>query len=332
MVNIFLNAGISALFAGLTAIGVAALIEKFGGLIGGVLGSTPTTIIPAMVGIYIEYEANQEKYTNSAFSVPIGTFTNSLFLFTWGFLPKYLPIKNTNKKLILMLFISLSVWFAVAVSVMALRQFVTEKYDFDHRYFGTIFLCLHFVFAMATTFFQKTIKPKGKNKTSWYMILIRGIGAGAIIFLSIVLSKYAGPSVAGVSSIFPVVFLTTIMTVWISQGESVALGAVGPLMLGMVSVPTYSIVSSFLVFIIGIAWGSLATYVICISYSTLAVLFLRIRQKSIDRQYTILINQPSLSGSELLGNKELDNKEPIEEMESIQYLDGNRLLSEHSTK
>ena len=40
------------LFAGIVAILVTVSIEKFGGLIGGVLGTVPSTIIPAAAGVY----------------------------------------------------------------------------------------------------------------------------------------------------------------------------------------------------------------------------------------------------------------------------------------
>jgi hypothetical protein len=41
----------SAIFAGLVAIGVTRAIEKFGGLIGGVLATLPTTVVPASIGV-----------------------------------------------------------------------------------------------------------------------------------------------------------------------------------------------------------------------------------------------------------------------------------------
>ena len=41
------------LFAGIVAILVTVSIEKFGGLIGGVLGTVPSTIIPAAAGVYL---------------------------------------------------------------------------------------------------------------------------------------------------------------------------------------------------------------------------------------------------------------------------------------
>ena len=45
---------LSALIAGFVAILVTVAIEKWGGVIGGVLGTLPTTIVPATIGMYVE--------------------------------------------------------------------------------------------------------------------------------------------------------------------------------------------------------------------------------------------------------------------------------------
>ena len=47
--NIFL----SAFFAGLVAILATVAIEKYGGVIGGIFGTVPTTIVPAAAFIWI---------------------------------------------------------------------------------------------------------------------------------------------------------------------------------------------------------------------------------------------------------------------------------------
>ena len=43
----------SALFAGLVAIGVTLAIEKFGGRTGGLIGTMPSTIVPASIGFHL---------------------------------------------------------------------------------------------------------------------------------------------------------------------------------------------------------------------------------------------------------------------------------------
>ena len=43
----------SGIFAALVAIGATVAIERLGGRIGGVLGSIPTTIVPASLGFFL---------------------------------------------------------------------------------------------------------------------------------------------------------------------------------------------------------------------------------------------------------------------------------------
>ena len=43
---------LSAVFAGVVATAVTMAIEKWGGLVGGLLGTVPSTIVPAGIGMY----------------------------------------------------------------------------------------------------------------------------------------------------------------------------------------------------------------------------------------------------------------------------------------
>ena len=75
-------------FAGLVAILVTVAIEKFGGFIGGVLGTVPSTIIPAAAGVYAL--EGEESLTASMSVVPIGMLINGMFLGVWIILPKHI--------------------------------------------------------------------------------------------------------------------------------------------------------------------------------------------------------------------------------------------------
>ena len=83
------------LFAGLVAILVTVAIEKFGGLIGGVLGTIPSTIIPAAAGVYAI--DGEETLVASMSVVPLGMLINGMFLGVWIILHKY--INNDSYKL-----------------------------------------------------------------------------------------------------------------------------------------------------------------------------------------------------------------------------------------
>ena len=61
---------ISALLAGLIAILVTLAIERWGGLTGGLLGTMPSTIVPAAAGIYLA--GGQALLNQSLAIVPLG--------------------------------------------------------------------------------------------------------------------------------------------------------------------------------------------------------------------------------------------------------------------
>jgi len=110
------------LFAGLVAILVTVAIEKFGGLIGGVLGTIPSTIIPAAAGVYAI--DGEETLIASMSVVPLGMLINGMFLGVWIILPKY--ISNDSYKLPLTTVISLCIWGVLALISLIVARRVTD--------------------------------------------------------------------------------------------------------------------------------------------------------------------------------------------------------------
>ena len=72
---------LSAFFAGLVATGVTLAIERWGGLVGGVLGTVPSTIVPAAAGMHLS--GSQDELLQSMAIVPLGMLLNALFLDDW---------------------------------------------------------------------------------------------------------------------------------------------------------------------------------------------------------------------------------------------------------
>ncbi len=64
------------------------------------------------------------------------------------------------------------------------------------------------------------------------------------------------PLVAGLAAVFPAIFLTTMVALWISQGSDVPTGAAGPMMLGGSSVAMYSLIAPWALPEYGIYLGS----------------------------------------------------------------------------
>ena len=81
--------------------------------------------------------------------------------------------------------------------------------------------------------------PKGNRRVGWQTLVLRGILAGGAIGCAVALSHLG--ALAGIASVFPAIFLTTMVSVWVSQGEAVQGGAVGPMMLGSSSVSVFAL-------------------------------------------------------------------------------------------
>ena len=80
---------LSALFAGSVATAVTVAIEKWGGLVGGLLGTVPSTIVPAGIGMYVA--GGEEVLVVSMSVVPLGMLLNALFLGAWVVIPRWFP-------------------------------------------------------------------------------------------------------------------------------------------------------------------------------------------------------------------------------------------------
>ncbi|MCH2648860.1 MAG: hypothetical protein MKZ57_03490 [Candidatus Poseidoniaceae archaeon] len=264
-------------FAGLVAILVTVAIERFGGFIGGVLGTIPSTIIPAAAGVYaIEGE---ESLIASMSVVPIGMLINGMFLGVWIVFPKY--INKTNLKLPITILVSLCTWAVLAfISLLIARQ-VTDGM-ISEAMLGIIGLVALAILAVRFNI-QSRDAPKGKNKVPLAILSIRGIAAGLAIAACLVLAELGLPFVAGLASAFPAIFLTSMVALWISQGPQVPQGAAAPMMLGGASVSVYALLAMWSLPSFGIVTGSIVAWFGAVGLWTIpAFLLLRKYRLSID--------------------------------------------------
>lgn len=102
--------------------------------------------------------------------------------------------------------------------------------------------------------------------------------------LNCVLTLDPVPPAPSFAAVFPAIFLSTMVSLWLAQGEAVPAGAVGPMMLGSVSVSAYSMLSGLLLFYLPLGWTIALSWVLasaCVSVPS--ILFLRWRHASTAR-------------------------------------------------
>lgn len=227
-VKIFISSGVAFVFAIL----VAVLIETFGGAIGSVIGTLPFTIIPAAFIIITEQTKTVDERVESLMACLYGMLsTDLLFLPSWRAIPPRLPRKWSNGlKASVTTVLSLLIWFIGAGLMLFLKSVVT-KLEMSIWSFGVSILVFTALCA-GSICWRLPPTPAGKNKVGLSVHFIRGISAAIAIFISGVLSQTSLGVLAGAMITFPVIFLTTLVSVSLTQGPEVATGAIGPMTLG----------------------------------------------------------------------------------------------------
>jgi hypothetical protein len=95
-------------------------------------------------------------------------------------------------------------------------------------------------------------------------MISRGIMAAGAIGCAVWLAESGGPLIAGLAAVFPAIFMTTMCGLWLTHGETVGAGAVGPLMLGGTSVSAYAWVAAWWVPSMGIIPASVSAWLVSV--------------------------------------------------------------------
>lgn len=227
----------AGLGAGFLASMITRLIEIFGGKRGGILGTVPTTIVPASLGLWF---TNSEAFMEAMWAVPPGMCLNAIFLWLWRVLPPRLPkLWPLTIQLMMMSLMSLGFW------VMGAFCWVTMLRTIIHPYVGGIgALVLIVVLGLWATSGDRA-SPKGRLPVSWLTLISRGIFAGLAVGSSVWLAQTSSGVLSGIAAVFPAIFWTSMVSVWFAQGSAVSSGAVGPMMLGSSSVALYALSSLY---------------------------------------------------------------------------------------
>lgn len=253
-----------ALLAAVVSIGVTLAIERFGGKLGGLLGTLPTTIVPASLGMWTGEAA---ELTDAMSAVPPGMLVNAGFLWLWRAVPARLPQAwSLGARLTVMSVISLVAWTALA-AIMVTGLSAWRGAGMATWILGSAGLtCLIGVGLLATA--TPRPAPRGKRRVGPVTLLFRGLLAGSAIGVAIIIARTGGSVAGGIASVFPAIFLTTMVSLWLSQGEAVPAGAVGPMMLGSASVGSYALLAALLYPPLGPLAGTVLAWILAVITTT----------------------------------------------------------------
>jgi len=254
------NMALYASIAGIVAIGATVAIERLGGRLGGILATLPTTIIPASIGIWSQSQ-DVAFFQAAMFAVPSGMLLNAGFLWLWRVIPPRLPPGSMSVRLLQMTCLALTVWGVGAVLCVAAQGSLAHLNALRAVAVGiTLFMAAIGWFATRTM----GPAPKGHRRVGPWVLACRGLFAAAAIGCAVWLAAVAGPVAAGMASVFPAIFLTTMVAVWWTQGEAVQGGAVAPMMLGATSVPAYAIAAAYWIPELGVVAGATLSWLFAV--------------------------------------------------------------------
>lgn len=133
---------------------------------------------------------------------------------------------------------ALLIWLVLAVLVVL----TLPSLSFDSRLIVGLF-CLAanicFGYLVAVPFALSA--PKGKVKPTPLVLAARGSLSFCVFFSAIYIREW-DPLAGGIMSVFPAIATTVMVSLWVTQGSEVVVGAVAPLIFGGPSVPIYALV------------------------------------------------------------------------------------------
>ena len=275
---------LSGFGAGLVAILATVAIERLGGHLGGVIGTLPTTIIPASWGLWrqnleavdggiINRSVAHEHFEAAMYAVPAGMCLNAIFLWLWRVIPQRLSIFDTLYQegvqqqrsrlwsaVLLMSVVTLSLWLLGALVLVSLsRTYFTNSAT---RLLAGIGATLAIILIGVWATSSRYQAPRGQRSVSKRTLSMRGLCAAAAVGVSVLISKSGATTIAGVAAVFPAIFWTTMASLWLSQGRAVPAGAVGPMMIGSSSVALFALVAPALYAHLGVALGATCAWLI----------------------------------------------------------------------
>jgi hypothetical protein len=232
----------------------------------GLIGTLPTTIVPASLGIYAQ-SASDVEFAQAMGAVPAGMLVDVGFLYLWRLLPPKLPALGLTARLALMTGLSLLGWAVGALLLIAGLDRLDDA-SVPPLAVGAI-LTIISIAAGALACLRAPPAPAGSTRVGPLTLAARGTLAGAAIAVAVWLAHVAGPLAAGMAAVFPAIFLTTMVSLWLSQGEAVQAGAVGPMMLGSASVSAFALAAALLFPLLGPAIGTVAAWAAAVLLVTL---------------------------------------------------------------
>jgi hypothetical protein len=240
---------LSFVVGGLWITAATVIAERKGTKLGGLIVALPST---SAIGLFFIAWANSLETSVQATTImPVIGGINCLFTLAFIFLLR----KNFG----LAILGSLAVWFAVSFS-FALLGFNS---------FFVALLIYAILLLVSYNVLEKKLRIKSESrrkvKYTFSMLLFRGLLGGGVISFAVIMSKVAGPLYGGMFSMFPAMFLSTMVLTYVAHGASFSSGTLKSAIIGSISIVAYAPAVRYTYLSLGLLWGTIVS--ILVSYA-----------------------------------------------------------------
>jgi len=224
---------------------VVVIIERYGTKAGGIIGTLPSTMVVAFV--LIALNNGVDFASNSVAIVPAEMGINILFLFVFVLLSRHSMYVAVTASLVL--------WAVASAAIFSLNV--------DNIFLSVaIYSFLMIPSILFLEFFKRM--PSSSRVAIRYTplkILLRGLLAGTVVAIAVSLANVSA-ALSGISSVFPAIFLSTMVIFVMEHGPDFAGAMAKSMIFGTPTIIGYAASIHFLYPILGILWGTVAAYAI----------------------------------------------------------------------
>jgi hypothetical protein len=160
---------------------------------------------------------------------------------------------------------SLLIWFAVSglIAASGPKNFAL------YLTAGSVISVLTY-YGFAKKLKLQSLKGQEQHYRLWE-IIFRGVGAGALVMISVLLSQIGGPVLGGIAAAFPAVFTSTLIILNKSRGTEFSSAVAKPLVLsGFLTIIPFCVAVRYLYPTVGVLLGTLVGYILVIPLAVLS--------------------------------------------------------------
>ena len=211
-------------------------------------------------------------------------------------------------KMFIVMTLSLVVWFTLAIVIVTVTK-VVKLEDYVLMILSGVFFGLMVIISVICNWKPSVGKSAPPKKVAWWLILSRGLFTFMVIGVSVILSGLHMTLVSGLLSVFPAIFLTSMVSLWLSQSESAAINAASSMMIGTASLPVFSVVVCVCLWYMNVAFAIMIAFAVSTVIAALVYAFLYWRRRATTPKTETISQVPSTTSVE---------KAPLGSVESLE--------------